>query len=49
VNDAALDGGGHGFGAVFHLKFAEDALQMVFDGVLGNVEMFADLFVGQIL
>lgn len=46
VNEAALEGEGGGVGAVGDAELAEQAVDVGFDGGLGDVEVGGDLFVG---
>src|ERR1035438_9745753 len=49
MDDAALDRGGRGLGAILHAELAQDVLHVVLDGVLGDGQRVADLFVGEAL
>ena len=39
-----LDGDGYGFGAALCAKLAADGIDVLIDGISGNVELCGDLF-----
>ena len=38
LDDAGSEGRGHGFAALAHSQLVIDVLEVVFDGVIGNVQ-----------